>query len=112
MVRSVGRPGADCPWGPCKFPKKRDDDRCGRAYLPGTSRETSASLALEPHMRAIVFSSLCFLAASVFPRAALAVKSRELYTSASHPFGRFEASISYPHGDGVVGAYFLWKAGS
>jgi hypothetical protein len=27
-------------------------------------------------------------------------------------FGRFEASIKFPQGDGIVGAYFLWKAGS
>jgi endo-1,3-1,4-beta-glycanase ExoK len=63
-------------------------------------------------MRTIVASSLLFLAASVAPRSALAVKSGELYTSASHPFGRFEASIKFPQGDGIVGAYFLWKAGS
>jgi endo-1,3-1,4-beta-glycanase ExoK len=63
-------------------------------------------------MRAIIAASLCSLAVSVVPRTALAVKSGELYTSASHPFGRFEASIKFPAGDGVVGAFFLWKAGS
>jgi endo-1,3-1,4-beta-glycanase ExoK len=63
-------------------------------------------------MRTILASSLLFLAASVAPRSALAVKSGELYTPAAHPFGRFEASINFPQGDGVVGAYFLWKAGS
>jgi endo-1,3-1,4-beta-glycanase ExoK len=68
--------------------------------------------AFERRMRAIFASSLCFLAASFVPRAALAVKSGELYTEASHPFGRFEASIKFPQGDGVVGAFFLWKAGS
>ena len=63
-------------------------------------------------MRTILASSLLFLAVGIIPRAALAVKSGELYTSASHPFGRFEASIKLPPGDGVVGGYFLWKAGS
>jgi endo-1,3-1,4-beta-glycanase ExoK len=63
-------------------------------------------------MRAFLASSLLFLAVGVIPRPALAVKSGELYTAASHPFGRFEASIKFPQGDGVVGAYFLWKAGS
>lgn len=63
-------------------------------------------------MRVILASSLCFLAVCVAPRAALAVKSGELYTAASHPFGRFEASIKFPVGDGVVGAFFLWKDGS
>jgi endo-1,3-1,4-beta-glycanase ExoK len=63
-------------------------------------------------MRAIIAASLCSLAVSVVPRAAHAVKSGELYTSASHPFGRFEASIKFPAGDGVVGAFFLWKPGS
>jgi endo-1,3-1,4-beta-glycanase ExoK len=63
-------------------------------------------------MRTIVASSLLFLAVGVVPRSALAVKSGELYTSASHPFGRFEASIKFPKGDGIVGGYFLWKAGS
>lgn len=63
-------------------------------------------------MRTILASSLLFLALGVVPRSALAVKSGELYTMASHPFGRFEASIKFPQGDGIVGAFFLWKAGS
>jgi endo-1,3-1,4-beta-glycanase ExoK len=63
-------------------------------------------------MRALLVSSVCFLAASFVPRHAFAVKSGELYTEASHPFGRFEASIKFPQGDGVVGAFFLWKDGS
>jgi endo-1,3-1,4-beta-glycanase ExoK len=63
-------------------------------------------------MKAMLASSLLFLAAVGVPRSALAVKSGELYTAASHPFGRFEASIKFPQGDGVVGGYFLWKAGS
>lgn len=63
-------------------------------------------------MRTILASSLLFLAVGVVPRAALAVKSGELYTEAPHQYGRFEASIKFPQGDGVVGAYFLWKAGS
>jgi hypothetical protein len=63
-------------------------------------------------MRSILASSLLFLALGVVPRSALAVKSGELYTMASHPFGRFEASIKFPQGDGIVGAFFLWKASS
>jgi hypothetical protein len=63
-------------------------------------------------MKTILASSLLFLALGVVPRSALAVKSGELYTTASHPFGRFEASIKFPQGDGIVGGYFLWKAGS
>jgi MYXO-CTERM domain-containing protein len=63
-------------------------------------------------MRTILASSLLFLVAGLIPRSALAVKSGELYTEASHKFGRFEASIKFPAGDGIVGAYFLWKAGS
>jgi hypothetical protein len=63
-------------------------------------------------MRSFFASSLCFLAVAVVPRTALAVKSGELYTSAAHPYGRFEASIKFPAGDGVVGAFFLWKDGS
>jgi endo-1,3-1,4-beta-glycanase ExoK len=63
-------------------------------------------------MRALLASSLSFLAASVVTQSAFAVKSGELYTEAPHPFGRFEASINLPAGDGVVGGYFLWKVGS
>jgi endo-1,3-1,4-beta-glycanase ExoK len=63
-------------------------------------------------MRTILASSLLFMALGLIPRSALAVKSGELYTKASHPFGRFEASIKFPPGDGIVGAFFLWKAGS
>jgi hypothetical protein len=63
-------------------------------------------------MRAILVSSLCFLSLSVVPRSALAVKSGELYTSTVQPFGRFEASIKFPQGDGVVGGFFLWKPDS
>jgi hypothetical protein len=63
-------------------------------------------------MRSILASSLFFLAVAVVPRPAFAVKSGELYTSAAYPYGRFEASIKFPAGDGVVGAFFLWKDGS
>jgi hypothetical protein len=63
-------------------------------------------------MRSILASSLLFLAVAVVPRTAFAVKSGELYTSAAYPYGRFEASIKFPAGDGVVGAFFLWKDGS
>jgi endo-1,3-1,4-beta-glycanase ExoK len=38
-----------------------------------------------------------------------ATKSAEFYTTTSYPFGRFEASIRFPAGSGVVGSFFLWK---
>lgn len=63
-------------------------------------------------MRSILASSLYFFATAIVSQTAFAVKSGELYTSAAHPYGRFEASIKFPAGDGVVGAFFLWKDGS
>src|SRR5687768_6244488 len=84
-----------------------------RRGLHGLGEPGKFSLpASEFRMRAVLASSLVFLAASIVPRPAFAVKSGELYTAASHPFGRFEASIKFPAGDGIVGAFFLWKDGS
>ena len=44
--------------------------------------------------------------------AAGAVASAELYTTQAYRYGRFEARLQFPPGDGVVGSFFLWKAGS
>jgi endo-1,3-1,4-beta-glycanase ExoK len=53
-----------------------------------------------------------FLAAILCPQLCLAVGSAELYTSKAYRYGRFEARTLFPAGDGVVGAFFLWKDGS
>jgi MYXO-CTERM domain-containing protein len=41
-----------------------------------------------------------------------AVASAELYRTQAKFYGRFEARLRFPPGDGVVGSFFLWKAGS
>jgi hypothetical protein len=58
--------------------------------------------------------SLILLSASILLVAApsRAVSSAELYETSNQVFGRFEARIRFPAGDGVVGSFFLWKAGS
>src|SRR5688572_6804839 len=38
--------------------------------------------------------------------------SAEILTAESYQYGRFEASIEFPSGSGVIGAFFLWKDGS
>lgn len=43
---------------------------------------------------------------------AQATASAEVYSSQSYSYGRFEASIRFAPGSGVVGAFFLWKDGS
>ncbi len=43
---------------------------------------------------------------------AQATASAELYSSESYSFGRFEASVRFAPGSGVVGGFFLWKDGS
>lgn len=53
-----------------------------------------------------------FFAAILCPQLCLAVGSAELYTSTAYRYGRFEARTYFPAGDGVVGAFFLWKDGS
>jgi len=45
-------------------------------------------------------------------RPAGAVASAELGTNASYRYGRYEARIQVPAGDGLVGSFFLWKKGS
>lgn len=56
--------------------------------------------------------SLCFAATLLAPALAGATKSAELYTSASYGYGRFEASVRFAAGDGIVSSFFLWKDGS
>jgi endo-1,3-1,4-beta-glycanase ExoK len=63
-------------------------------------------------MLRIVFASFCFLATALLSQTASAVKSPELYSSASYGYGRVEARVRFVAGDGVVGAFFLWKDGS
>jgi endo-1,3-1,4-beta-glycanase ExoK len=47
-----------------------------------------------------------------FASTARAVSSAEFYTPDGHGYGRFEARLMLPVGDGVVGTFFLWKNGS
>src|SRR5690348_16534291 len=63
-------------------------------------------------MLRIVFASFCFLATALLSRPASAVKSPELYSVASYGYGRVQARVRFVAGDGVVGAFFLWKDGS
>lgn len=58
--------------------------------------------------------ALLFALAStlLFASNAQAVSSAELYTQAGYQYGRFEARVQFAQGDGVVGAFFLWKDGS
>ncbi|MFZ5895501.1 MAG: family 16 glycosylhydrolase [Myxococcota bacterium] len=60
----------------------------------------------------IALPSACFLAATLLPQVALAVRSAELYTSESYGYGRVEARVRFAPGDGVVSSFFLWKDGS
>jgi endo-1,3-1,4-beta-glycanase ExoK len=45
-------------------------------------------------------------------RTASAVQSAELYRTQAYFYGRFEARVRFPPGEGVVGSFFLWKDGS
>ncbi len=54
----------------------------------------------------------CAVAATAWGARANATKSAEFYTTTPYTYGRFEASIRFPAGSGVVGAFFLWKDGS
>ncbi len=54
----------------------------------------------------------CFLVVASISAGAHAVSSAEFYTSKSYQYGRFEARVQFPPGDGVVGSFFLWKNGS
>jgi len=54
----------------------------------------------------------CAVSISVWGALAHATSSAEFYTTTSYQYGRFEASIHFPAGAGVVGSFFLWKDGS
>jgi hypothetical protein len=54
----------------------------------------------------------CAFAVAAWGPLAHATRSAELYTTNSYQYGRFEASIRFAPGSGVVGAFFLWKDGS
>jgi MYXO-CTERM domain-containing protein len=41
-----------------------------------------------------------------------AYASAEIFTPGAYQYGRFEASIQFAAGSGVVGSFFLWKDGS
>jgi endo-1,3-1,4-beta-glycanase ExoK len=60
----------------------------------------------------LTLPAFCFFAIAALPRPALAVSSGELYTETSYGYGRFEAHLRFPAGDGVVGSFFLWKVDS
>jgi hypothetical protein len=57
---------------------------------------------------AAALAAACFGSAST----ARAVSSAEFYTPGGQGYGRFEARVMFPAGDGVVGTFFLWKDGS
>jgi endo-1,3-1,4-beta-glycanase ExoK len=59
-----------------------------------------------------VFAAVAAFAYLGSASTARAVTSAEFYTPDSEGYGRFEARIMMPSGDGVVGAFFLWKDGS
>jgi MYXO-CTERM domain-containing protein len=42
----------------------------------------------------------------------MGMASAELYSTNAYFYGRFDARIQFAPGDGVVGAFFLWKEGS
>jgi endo-1,3-1,4-beta-glycanase ExoK len=54
----------------------------------------------------------CAVGISAWGTLAHAAASAEFYTTTSYQYGRFEASIRFPAGEGVIGAFFLWKDGS
>jgi endo-1,3-1,4-beta-glycanase ExoK len=56
-----------------------------------------------------LLSGLGLLGVVLFPQAASAVRSAELYTSQSYAYGRFEARIRFAAGDGIISSLFLWK---
>ncbi len=53
--------------------------------------------------------AICILGWSTRARA---YASAEILTTDTYQYGRFEASIRFPAGSGVVGSFFLWKDGS
>ncbi|HWZ87321.1 MAG TPA: family 16 glycosylhydrolase [Polyangiaceae bacterium] len=59
-----------------------------------------------------VIGCVLALATLCLAPAAGAVASAELYQTAALRYGRFEARILMPAGDGIVGSFFLWKDGS
>jgi endo-1,3-1,4-beta-glycanase ExoK len=63
-------------------------------------------------MTRVRLSALVSLAVTSFAPGAFAVQSAELYRTATSAYGRFEARMRFAPGDGVVGAFFLWKVGS
>lgn len=62
--------------------------------------------------RAHLVAGAAFVACLGAASTARAVSSAELYTPSGYGYGRFEARVMFPQGDGVVGSFFLWKSGS
>jgi len=63
---------------------------------------------LSTHLLALLFA----VGTVSVSTAANATSGAELYTSAAHSYGRFEARVQFAGGDGVVSSFFLWKDGS
>ncbi len=59
-----------------------------------------------------LLSPLALLALTTLTHNAAAVSSAELFRPEAEGFGRFEASVRYAPGDGIVSSFFLWKEGS
>ena len=63
-------------------------------------------------MRQLGLAACLVPALLAFAAPARAVTSAEFYQTPAATYGRFEARIRFAAGDGVVSAFFLWKAGS
>src|SRR5688500_4119641 len=55
---------------------------------------------------------VCALFVVGWSASAHAYASAEILTTESYQYGRYEASIEFPSGSGVIGSFFLWKDGS
>ncbi len=67
---------------------------------------------MNPFLRPVGAGSFLLVSSLLVAANAQAVSSAELYTAEGYPYGRVEARIQFPAGDGIVGAFFLWKDGS
>ncbi len=74
----------------------------------GSSREAERIPMKLRHSLALA----CAIGISAWGTLAHATASAEFYTTTSYQYGRFEASIRFAAGSGVIGSFFLWKDGS
>jgi hypothetical protein len=95
-------PCKDMPHHIAPGPALERDPQKNRADATTMWRMRTTRLSL----LAVLFSTLAL------ETSAGAVASAELGTYDGYRYGRFEARIWFPDGDGIVGAYFLWKNGS